>query len=135
MSVANILDTVVQGASAAPLPPQAKIALALGNTQNQEAARKGANTIQAVIFGVAAVISLLIAIGLLVAAGKSDIPHVKDGKWYGGWSILFLAVIPLSILTGYTVYRNESCKGDIVAALANTAPGNVGRAAQAYQQL
>ena len=119
-----LLDTAFDASALAPLPPQLKIGRALVDTKNQEAARKGLNSIQAIIFGIATLISIVIVVGLLVSAGMSNTPNMQDGRWYGGWSVLVLAAIPLSMLTAYTIYKNDSCQGDVV-----------GRGIQAFQEL
>lgn len=129
----QLADAAFAVSGAAPLPPQAQLARAALDPQNQQAARKGLNYAMAGIFGVAALIAYIISIALLVVAGKSDVPHVQDGRWYGGWSVLVLAALPLTWLAGYTLYKNSSCEGDVVGALANLSTGRLGRAAQAYQ--
>ena len=130
----QLLDVAYQGSGSVPLPPQLELARALADTRNQEAAQKGINYVQAIILGIAAVISMIIAIALLVTAGRSETPHVQDGRWYGGWTVLILAFLPLTMLTAYAVYKNQDCQGDLVGAIANNATGKLGRAAQTYQQ-
>ncbi len=132
--MAQLLDTAFDVSGTVPLGPQAKIARALVDTKNQEGARKGLNYGQSIILGIATVIAFIIAIGLLVAAGTSDTPNVQDGRWYGGWSVLVLAAIPLSILTGFTIYKNQDCRGDVVGLIVNNAPGKIGSTAQAIEQ-
>lgn len=135
--MAAILDTTfaASGAVAPYLPPQAKLARAALDVNNQQAARKGLNYIQSIVFGIAALIAYIIAISLLVAANGSTVLRAQDGRWYAGWSILILAALPLTWLTGYTIYSNWSCQGDVVGAVANLSTGRLGKAAQAYQSV
>lgn len=120
MSLGQLVDTSYKTvATASPfLGPEVKIATAALDTRNQQAARKGLNYVQAIVFGVAMLIAYIISISLLVSAGQSDTPHIQDGRWYAGWSILLLAALPLTWLTGYTIYSNLSCQGDVVQGFA-----------------
>lgn len=124
------LDTAFDIASVAPLPPQARLGMAALDVENQQAARKGLNVVQTVVLGIAATIASVVAIALLASA-KS--PRVQDGRWYGGWSVLILAALPLIAMTVFAAVRNASCEGDVVGALADLAPGKVGKIAGRIQ--
>jgi hypothetical protein len=134
LEVGQVADAAFGIASAAPVPLPAKLLVASLSTRNQQAARKALNYGLAVAFGVLGTLALLIAIGLSVSVARSgEKTYVADGRWYGALSVTALAVLPLYWLCGYVLYKNSECRGDIVGAAANLAPGRFGRAAQAYQ--
>jgi len=130
MASAQFVDTAFDVASEAPLPPQARLGLAALDVKNQQAARKGLNTAQTVLLGIAGTVASIIAIALLASA---ESPRVQDGRWYGGWSVLVLAALPLISMTIFVAMRNSACQGDVVGALADLAPGKVGRLAGKVQ--
>ena len=113
----QVLDTVYDLSGSVPLPPQLKLARALIDTENQETARQASNTIQAIVLGVATLISYVIAIALLATSRQ---PRIQDGRWHGGLSVMIIAAVPLSILTGYMIYINQSCqKQETIENFAN----------------
>ena len=127
----ELVNAAFDVSGSVPLLPPLALARASLDTNNQKAARKGANYGIAAILGVSATIAIIIAIALLATA-KS--PRLQDGRWYGGWSVLLLAALPLFAMTTFVLWRNQECQGDVVALAANFGPGKIGKAAQFIQQ-
>lgn len=111
--MAQLADTAFNLASNVPLPPQARLALAATDPDTQQALRKGVNTGFTILLAVLATISTITAIALLATA---ESPRLNDGRWWGGWAVLALAAIPLTVMAIWIGAKTSSCAGSVVDA-------------------